>query len=129
PDGVLYGGQVGIADGRIVGTWGARESARPAAGDTWDVSGCWVLPGGVDAHVHCFSTPTEGFTAATSAAAAGGVTTIIEMPYDEGNPVTSAEVLAVKRELLARDAVVDVALLGTIRKTGGVNEIPGVAEG
>jgi allantoinase len=51
------------------------------------------------------------------------------MPYDEADPVISAEVLARKQELLVTDAVVDVALLGTIRKTGGVDEIPRLAEG
>src|SRR5207253_2067513 len=55
-------------------------------------------------------------------------TTIIEMPYDDGNPVVSVQVLAPKIDLLATEAVVDVALLGTIRKTGGLDEIPKLAE-
>jgi allantoinase len=95
---------------------------------TLDARGMWVLPGAVDAHVHCFSEPGEGFVAATRAAAAGGVTTIIEMPYDAVAPVTSRDVLERKIERLRGDAVVDVALLGTIRKTGGVDEIPGLVE-
>jgi allantoinase len=128
PAGVLPGGGVGIANGKIAHVWPSGESANLPGAETWDVSGCWVLPGGVDAHVHCFSERREGFASATRAAAAGGVTTIIEMPYDDGNPVISAEVLSQKQEQLASDAIVDVALLGTIRKTGGLDQIPRLAE-
>jgi allantoinase len=128
PSGVLTGGRVGIRQGKIADVLPAGADANEPGRDTWDFSGSWVLPGGIDAHVHCFSEAREGFVAATRAAAAGGITTIIEMPYDDGHPVVSAQVLAPKIDLLATEAVVDVALLGTIRKTGGLDEIPKLAE-
>jgi allantoinase len=87
PSGVLRGGRVGIRQGRITDVLPASMELNEPGRDTWDFSGSLVLPGGIDAHVHCFSEGREGFVAATSAAAAGGVTTIIEMPYDDGNPV------------------------------------------
>jgi allantoinase len=87
-----------------------------------------VFPGAVDAHVHCFSELAEGFEHATAGAAVGGVTTIVEMPYDADNPVVDADQLHRKREALAGSAVVDVALLGTIRKVDGPREIPGMVE-
>ena len=55
------------------------------------------LSGGmVDAHVHCHSNTAENFELATQAAAAGGVTTIVEMPYDQGAPVNRPEVFRKK---------------------------------
>ncbi len=56
-----------------------------------DVGDAWVFPGLVDSHVHINEpgrTEWEGFLTATSAAAAGGVTTLIEMPLNS-NPVTT----------------------------------------
>jgi len=128
PTGVLTDGRLGIREGKIAAVLPAGVDAREPGRDTWNCSGSWILPGGIDAHVHCFSEEREGFAAATRAAAAGGITTIIEMPYDAGNPVVSAEVLAPKIDHLRAEAVVDVALLGTIRKTGGLDEIPRLAE-
>src|SRR5579871_4598198 len=128
PAGTLTDGGVGIAHGRIAAVWSADASPNEPSAASWDCRGSWVLPGGIDAHVHCFSERREGFAAATRAAAAGGVTTIVEMPYDDGSPVVSADLLAAKRELLSEQALVDVALLGTIRKTGGLDQIPLLAE-
>jgi len=127
PDAVLPGGAVAVADGRIAEVFASGDELE--AEHVLDRAGCWVMPGAIDAHVHCFSSPTEGFVNATRAAAAGGVTTIIEMPYDAGAPVVSRDVLDRKIDLLRREAVVDVALLGTIRKTGGLAEIDGLVDG
>jgi allantoinase len=127
PTGVLAPGAVAIADGRIADI--LPESEAPEARQVLDHHGSWILPGAIDAHVHCFSSPQEGFTNATRAAAAGGVTTIVEMPYDAGAPVTARAVLERKIERLERDAIVDVALLGTIRKKNGTREISGLVDG
>src|SRR5438093_12871829 len=82
PSGVLVDGSVAIADGRIARSWSAGTPLEEAAtADRWHFPGCWILPGGIDAHVHCFSERREGFGPATRAAAAGGISTIIEMPY------------------------------------------------
>ena len=61
-----------------------------------DVGDALVLPGGVDVHVHTRSSPDEGIEACTRAAAAGGVTTIVDMPYDHGGPVQTPEAFAAK---------------------------------
>lgn len=128
PAGILPDSCVGILDGVIEDVWRSHESASRVAREHFDASGRWVFPGFIDAHVHCFSEPSEGFTNATRAAAAGGVTTVVEMPYDTGAPVTNVERLERKKERLASEALVDVALLGTIRKTGGLDQIPRLAE-
>jgi allantoinase len=82
----------------------------------------------VDAHVHCLSDGGEGITAGTRSAAAGGVTTIIEMPFDGEGPITTAERLADKIGRVRAQALVDVALLGTVRPEGGWTEIGPMAE-
>jgi len=128
PGRVLHDGWIGVR-GEIIAGLGPAGSAAPAARQVIDARGQWILPGAVDAHVHCFSEPAEGFTHATRAAAAGGVTTIIEMPYDAEAPVVAGDVLDRKKDRLRREAVVDVALLGTIRKSGGLDAVGELAAG
>ena len=57
------------------------------------------------------------------------MTTCCDMPYDVPAPVTDAAILADKIGWVERTAHVDMALYGTIRKTGGVDAIPGLAAG
>ncbi|WP_440711105.1 allantoinase AllB [Herbiconiux sp. YIM B11900] len=74
-----------------------------------------LIPGIVDTHVHVNEpgrTEWEGFTTATRAAAAGGVTTIVDMPLNSIPPTTTVEGLAVKREAAAPQASVDVGFWG-----------------
>jgi allantoinase len=79
--------------------------------------GLHVLPGVVDAHVH-FNEPGrtewEGFLSGTTAAAAGGTTTVCDMPLNSNPPTLEAASLALKRESVARHAVVDYALWGGV---------------
>ncbi len=74
-----------------------------------------LLPGLVDSHVHVNEpgrTEWEGFATATAAAAAGGITTIVDMPLNSLPPVTDAAALAVKRAAAAGQCRVDVAFWG-----------------
>lgn len=80
---VVDGGRiVGITGGEAIGEDIARVDAR----------GLLVLPGGIDVHTH-FEEPDpellEGFTTGGSAAAAGGITTVVEMP--QAHPTTTHE--------------------------------------
>jgi allantoinase len=125
PGRVLEDGWIGVR-GEIVAGLGP---AAPTARQVIDARGQWIPPGAVDARVHCFSEPAEGFTHATRAAAAVGVTTIIEMPYDAEAPVVADDVLDRKKDRLHREAVVDVALLGTIRKSGDLDAVGELAAG
>jgi allantoinase len=129
PGRVLEHGWIGVRGEKIEGIWAADGAAQPAARQVLDARGRWILPGAIDAHVHCFSESAEGFTNATRAAAAGGVTTIIEMPYDAQAPVVARDILERKKDRLRREAVVDVALLGTIRKAGGLDAVDELAAG
>jgi len=74
-----------------------------------------LLPGLVDTHVHVDEpgrTEWEGFASATKAAAAGGVTTIIDMPLNSIPPTVSVEALEIKRRSARRQAFVDVGFWG-----------------
>ena len=74
-----------------------------------------LLPGLVDSHVHVNEpgrTEWEGFASATRAAAAGGITTIVDMPLNSVPATTTLEALRVKREVAAGQVAVDVAFWG-----------------
>jgi allantoinase len=74
-----------------------------------------LLPGLADTHVHVNEpgrTDWEGFASATRAAAAGGITTIVDMPLNSIPPTTSAGALRVKREAAAGQVHVDVGFWG-----------------
>ncbi|AVV45081.1 allantoinase AllB [Streptomyces sp. P3] len=74
-----------------------------------------LLPGLVDTHVHVNDpgrTHWEGFWTATRAAAAGGITTLVDMPLNSLPPTTTVEHLRVKREVAADKAHIDVGFWG-----------------
>jgi allantoinase len=74
-----------------------------------------LLPGLVDTHVHVNEpgrTDWEGFASATRAAAAGGVTTIIDMPLNSVPPTTTPDALELKRDCARGQAHVDIGFWG-----------------
>jgi allantoinase len=94
-----------------IGGYGERLDAA----DDVDLGDLALLPGLVDTHVHVNEpgrTEWEGFATATRAAAAGGVTTICDMPLNSLPPTTSVAALAGKRAAAAGKCRVDVAFWG-----------------
>jgi allantoinase len=89
----------------------------PAGWPVEDVSGRAVLPGLVDAHVHINEpgrTEWEGFATATRAAAAGGVTTLVDMPLNSSPVTTTPAALARKRAAAAGQLWVDCGFYGGV---------------
>jgi allantoinase len=87
---------------------------RPGLIDTGDLV---VLPGLVDTHVHVNDpgrSDWEGFAHATRAAAAGGVTTIVDMPLNSIPPTTSVAGLEAKRRAASGRCHVDVGFWGGV---------------
>jgi allantoinase len=113
PDGVRPV-TVAIRDGRVAAVAGPGET--PDAVSVEELAGPEVLlPGLVDTHVHVNEpgrTEWEGFASATRAAAAGGVTTLIDMPLNSLPPTTTVPALAAKRAAAGPAAVVDVGFWG-----------------
>ena len=105
---------VGVRDGVIVAIEPYGESLQ--APRTVEVRDDEVLmPGLVDSHVHVNEpgrTDWEGFASATRAAAAGGITTIVDMPLNSIPPTVDVEALAVKREAARPQAHVDLGFWG-----------------
>ncbi len=123
--GLFRDGYIAIR-GETVAAIGQGEP--PPAADLVDHRGKLILPGLVDGHMHTSSAlGWPGIEGATRSAAAGGVTTCVDMPYDVPHPVTSAALLEEKIGWVERTAHVDMALYGTITKHGGVGEIAGLA--
>jgi allantoinase len=108
------GGCVGVADGRIaaIAPLEAGLDGRRVIDLGEDVV---LLPGLVDSHVHVNEpgrTEWEGFATATRAAAAGGVTTIVDMPLNSIPPTVDVAALEVKRKAAEDQCFVDVGFWG-----------------
>ncbi len=76
-----------------------------------------LMPGLVDTHVHVCepgNTEWEGFATATRAAAAAGITTLVDMPLDSVPTTVSADALTLKRQAAAGQCHVDVAFWGGV---------------
>jgi allantoinase len=87
----------------------------PAAARVTDAGAAVVLPGLVDTHVHINDpgrADWEGFTTATIAAAAGGITTLVDMPLNSIPATTTPAALSVKRAAAEGRCAVDVAFWG-----------------
>lgn len=106
--------EVGVRNGKIVAIEPLGNNLRGES--VIDLTAEEVLiPGLVDTHVHVNEpgrTEWEGFESATKAAAAGGVTTIVDMPLNSIPPTVNVEALALKQDAARRKAFVDVGFWG-----------------
>ena len=103
---------LGIRAGKIVAL--VADSAAIEADEIIDAAGKLLLPGAIDIHFHCRAPayPQRGdFATETRAAAAGGVTTVFEMPISKPCCATG-EIFAKRKALAQRDAYVNFGLYG-----------------
>jgi allantoinase len=103
---------IGIVNGRIRALVGRGMPLEAA--DQLDASGQFVIPGAVDIHFHCRAPayPQRGdFASETQAAAAGGVTTIFEMPISKPCCATG-DIFRARKALGEANAYVNFALFG-----------------
>ncbi|MER5806980.1 allantoinase AllB [Streptomyces sp. NPDC002033] len=105
---------VAVAGGKITAVLD-HDAEVPAGARLEDFGDDVLLPGLVDTHVHVNDpgrTEWEGFWTATRAAAAGGITTILDMPLNSLPPTTTVDNLRVKQEVARAKAHVDVGFWG-----------------
>src|SRR3712207_5273711 len=125
-----------VADGRITRisdfddlTPSAAAHRAPRTPHLVEARDLIVMPGLVDTHVHVNEpgrTEWEGFATATRAAAAGGVTTVLDMPLNSVPATTSRAALRAKREASAGKTWVDVGFIGGV-VPGNAGELRGLA--
>ncbi len=131
----LSGGRVFIADELVAADLYVKEESvallslpgeRQSASRVLDVAGKIILPGIIDLHAHTRDpgyTHKEDFFTVSQAAAAGGITTWIDMPNVEP-PTTTAALLEEKRARAAKQSMVD---FGHFASGVNLEEIPKLA--
>lgn len=125
PDGTATA-DVLVQDGRIAAV--GKDLGR--VGDDVDAHGLWLLPGAIDAHVHSRDPgfpAKEDFDSLTAAAAAGGVTTVVDMP-NTVPVVDSAATFEEKLEQVSTRARVDFALWGGVRSSSSDEDLEGLLD-
>jgi dihydroorotase len=113
---------IAAKEGRI--TWIGANSNAPDGDRVIDASGLIVLPGVIDVHVHMRdpgATYKEDFRSGTSAAAAGGVATVFDMPNNTP-PTKDVAALRLKARAAEEKAIVDYALYGLMTE-GNIGEL------
>jgi allantoinase len=108
----IYEADIYIKDGKIAAI--TKEALDGVAAEETDAKGCHVLPGLIDVHIHSRdpgSTYKEDFYHSTQAAAAGGVTTVFEMP-NTNPPINNAENFHKQVKNLEPKAFVDFGIWG-----------------
>ncbi len=122
-EGGVYAVDLVITAGRVAAL--TTDASDWPGNERIDATGLWVMPGGIDVHTH-FEEPDpqelEGFTTGSAGAAAGGITSVVEMP--QARPTTlTPELFSEKRRLVEQHAIVDMALwagaVGPPRQTPG----------
>src|SRR3984885_11079976 len=112
PEATIRDGWIAIAGEKIV-SLGAGEP--PPARVTHDFGQSWIIPGGIDAQTHSTSyLGLAGLEPTSRAAVCGGITTMVEMPFDTPTPLSSVELLEAKVKAVETLSHCDVALYGTL---------------
>jgi allantoinase len=108
-DGRILRAAIAVAEGRIRAI-APVEADLPSADEIRLPASAVLVPGFVDTHVHINEPGTdwEGFATATAAAAAGGITTLVDMPLDSDPVTTSVAALAAKQKAAQDNCRVDV---------------------
>ena len=119
---------VEIGEGRILSVTDGTDVPEGSVG-LLDLGEQWLLPGLVDSHVHVNDpgrAEWEGFPTAGRAAAAGGVTTIVDMPLNSTPATCNAAALAGKVQAARGRCLVDVAFWGGV-VPGNAGELESLA--
>jgi allantoinase len=123
----MFRGGVAVHNGRISEL--LHGEGRAEAAESIDLGGRILLPGAIDSHAH-FSEPGrdfEGYRTGSMAAAAGGVTTALDMPLNDLPPTVDRQKLLAKREMVRDHSVIDYAHWGGLI-TDNLKDLAGLHE-
>lgn len=124
PQGIISG-SVEINEGRIISVIeGNGKQGKSKQEEVIDYGDAVVMPGLIDVHVHLDEpgrTEWEGFDTGTRAAAAGGVTTVVDMPLNNQPTTVSKETLELKLEAAEDKIYVDVGFWGGLIPENALN--------
>lgn len=127
PGEIIENGWVAIEGGKIAAI-GSGEA--PAAATVDDRGDAFILPGAVDGQTHATSYGgLQGIGDTTRSAIAGGVTTLVDMPYDNPEPLDRPERLEAKVAAIAAHSHADMALYGTVSREVGTEHVEKLVEG
>ncbi|MBJ6765230.1 allantoinase AllB [Myxococcaceae bacterium JPH2] len=127
-DGGLRAAAVVVQAGRVAAV--SAFSEAPSGLPVTDVGELVVMPGVVDCHAHINEpgrTEWEGFETATRAAAAGGITTLVDMPLNSLPPTTTLDALLLKARAAEGRCHVDHGFWGGVIP-GNADELEGLIE-
>ncbi len=114
----VFKGSVAVQDGKIARIVEGDE--RLQAEETVDLGGKHLLPGVVDCHQHLNEPGREhweGYTPGSFASAAGGITTLMEMPFNSLPPTRNVAALEEKRQAVANKTLVDYAMWALVESS------------
>ena len=121
PDGVIENGWIAVEGERIAAV---GAGPRPSAAATDDHGAALLLPGVVDGQTHATSARgLPGIAETTRGAVAGGVTTLVDMPYDNPLPLDRPERFDAKAAAIAEHSHADMALYGTVTVETGTGHV------
>ncbi|MCB7305988.1 allantoinase AllB [Bariatricus massiliensis] len=106
-------GNIAVKDGKIAAV--LAKDIEPEAAKVIDAKGNYVFPGAIDTHAHLNDpgyTWREDYAHGTAAAAAGGYTTIIDMPLQNEPALTNADIFDKKIDAVDANAYVDYCFWG-----------------
>nr|KYP62932.1 putative allantoinase 1 [Cajanus cajan] len=115
---------VEINEGKIISVIEGYVKKGKSKQEVIDYADAVVMPGLVDVHVHLDEpgrTQWEGFYTGTRAAAAGGVTTVVDMPLNNHPTTVSMETLKLKLEAAENKIYVDVGFWGGLIPENALN--------
>lgn len=127
PDGPLENAWIGISAGKIeaIGT-----SEPPSDAQVHDCGDELILPGIIDGQTHaCSYGGLPGIRSTTRSAIAGGITTIVDMPYDNPAPLNDLQRLKEKVEAIKQHAHAHVALYGTVLPDQSMEDVASLIDG
>lgn len=129
----VISGTVFLADGPVENAWIAISNGRiaaigtgqaPAAIEHFDAGDDLIIPGVIDGQTHaCSYGGLAGIRSTTRSAVAGGITTIVDMPYDNPDPLNTVARLDAKIEAIGEHAHANVALYATVMPEQSTDDI------